>query len=890
MESDESCAPVTFKQVLTDETLYLARRRELAGIATDAHGHGGLRARSIGLALSGGGVRSATFNLGVLQALSTYTILPIIDYLSTVSGGGYIACCLTSLLSPQSKTRCVNASKFSAPEASDVSGEDISRFGTTPDRFPFNPEVNEQWGLAPLNGRAQLRHLRTRGEYLVTRRGLFSAEMLRAVGALMAGLFWHFFIFTLLLVAVTGLCLAMASWLIGSSAPFLGTLRPALYVQHLFGMPSVAPLGLPYWVIGLIVGFGFTVIAVPLARHWGRAKEETEPKTRCKDKAENRGILLLRLFAVLMVIVAVALAVAMVLVYRPDLHAVAIPFSVFAGGQAGALFLHAWVASSDKYDRNDRSRLAAVKGALSYLMVSGIVFAAVPYLMFLVAASRVQFPSLVWILSAVGSWFLARGGSKQPSEGIGGIMQAFARVSSSLRNALLAACVTIVVIGGAVVSGALLIDASARFGLPLTGLAFMTCAGSLVLFVVLGYLLNFNRLALSSFYADRLVETYLQTYAPEGADKYDDDAQGPKEELQLRDDSDMMLRDIHGTLPKDATGAAACVTAAPYHLILASLNLTASQDMTRRDRKSDTFIFSKLYCGSKTTGYVSTEKYRRGDTTLAHAMTISGAAASSAMGRRTFFAAAFALTLFNGRLGQWIQNPMHESKANVYRKDGWRFWPYYLLREMLGATDARRQLVHVSDGGHTGDNIGIGPLLKRRCAVIIASDAEADPKYNFGSLCEALRQTYIDENIKVDLDVDAVRPDEKTKLSGHHCAVAKIRYPETAERPAETGWLVVLKSSLTGDELARLAEYRRLNTEFPQQNTVDQFFDDNQFESYRELGYHIAKKCLGGVPNEAWQPEHPEWEETWLRLKFTGGQQPTEPTGPDFVPVEQPDR
>ena len=43
-----------------------------------------------GLALSGGGIRSATFSLGVLQALATCRLLTSFDYLSTVSGGGYI--------------------------------------------------------------------------------------------------------------------------------------------------------------------------------------------------------------------------------------------------------------------------------------------------------------------------------------------------------------------------------------------------------------------------------------------------------------------------------------------------------------------------------------------------------------------------------------------------------------------------------------------------------------------------------------------------------------------------------------------------------------------------------------------------------------------------------
>ncbi len=43
-----------------------------------------------GLAFSGGGIRSATFNLGVLQGLAKRRLLRKFDYLSTISGGGYI--------------------------------------------------------------------------------------------------------------------------------------------------------------------------------------------------------------------------------------------------------------------------------------------------------------------------------------------------------------------------------------------------------------------------------------------------------------------------------------------------------------------------------------------------------------------------------------------------------------------------------------------------------------------------------------------------------------------------------------------------------------------------------------------------------------------------------
>ena len=51
-----------------------------------------------GIALSGGGIRSATVNLGVLEVLNACHILEQADYLSSVSGGGYIAGFVTSHL------------------------------------------------------------------------------------------------------------------------------------------------------------------------------------------------------------------------------------------------------------------------------------------------------------------------------------------------------------------------------------------------------------------------------------------------------------------------------------------------------------------------------------------------------------------------------------------------------------------------------------------------------------------------------------------------------------------------------------------------------------------------------------------------------------------------
>lgn len=66
------------------EQEYLRIRRDHAGISEDAE-----EAGAIGFALSGGGIRSATFCLGVFQTLAQLRLIHRIDFLSTVSGGGY---------------------------------------------------------------------------------------------------------------------------------------------------------------------------------------------------------------------------------------------------------------------------------------------------------------------------------------------------------------------------------------------------------------------------------------------------------------------------------------------------------------------------------------------------------------------------------------------------------------------------------------------------------------------------------------------------------------------------------------------------------------------------------------------------------------------------------
>ena len=84
-----------FLTVFAEERQRIKTWRKNRGVPED---DGDGRLDLIGLAFSGGGIRSATFNLGVLQALAKLEILRYVDYLSTVSGGGYIGGWLAAMI------------------------------------------------------------------------------------------------------------------------------------------------------------------------------------------------------------------------------------------------------------------------------------------------------------------------------------------------------------------------------------------------------------------------------------------------------------------------------------------------------------------------------------------------------------------------------------------------------------------------------------------------------------------------------------------------------------------------------------------------------------------------------------------------------------------------
>ena len=167
--------------------------------------------------------------------------------------------------------------------------------------------------------------------------------------------------------------------------------------------------------------------------------------------------------------------------------------------------------------------------------------------------------------------------------------------------------------------------------------------------------------------------------------------------------------------------------------------------------------------------------------------------------------------------------------------------------------------VNLSDGGHI-ENMGVYELLRRRCKFIISIDGEADPQSTFQGHLTLVRHAQIDFGVRIEPDLTDLRTDLASKYSQSHATMSRVNYPPSGDHPGGQGLLLYLKLSMTGDELEIIRRYRILHPDFPHQTTLDQFFDEEQFEMYRQLGVHVAEglfspTVLGGK----WPVTIAEW-------------------------------
>jgi hypothetical protein len=310
-----------------------------------------------------------------------------------------------------------------------------------------------------------------------------------------------------------------------------------------------------------------------------------------------------------------------------------------------------------------------------------------------------------------------------------------------------------------------------------------------------------------------------------------------------------------------------------FHVVNVALNIVAPDGdrLEWQQRKAASFTVSPLHSGSAAVvsrnegnaarGYMPSEKYSGEDgISLGRAMTISGAAASPNMGYHSSSAVAFVMTFFNVRLGWWLPNPGSVGRgAWSHSEPFWALRPLYW--EALGMTTAGRPYVYLSDGGHF-DNLGLYEMVRRRCKRIVVVDASADPQRTYGDLQSTLQKIRIDLGVTIDFPPGAL--DKSRRF-----AAAEIRY---ADADGTRGVLYCIKPMLSGDEpvdvqhYARESHARDATNAFPHQSTADQFFNEEQFESYRVLGLHSLAALLGSDGPVEW-PDYEKLKATYIEEK-----------------------
>ena len=292
----------------------------------------------------------------------------------------------------------------------------------------------------------------------------------------------------------------------------------------------------------------------------------------------------------------------------------------------------------------------------------------------------------------------------------------------------------------------------------------------------------------------------------------------------------------------------------PYPILNTALNASSTLSLDRQDRKAESFTFSPLYCGfdfsmtrasaamqtkSYDYGYRPTERFAYTSGAgpgIGTAMAISGAAVNPNQGFHSSAGTAFLLTVFNVQMGWWIGNPRKSKWNRADPESGLG----YIISNLTGSTSTRQDFVCLSDGGHF-DNMGLYELVRRRCTFIVLGDGEQDDKFTCEGLANAIRRCRIDFGAEIDIDVEPIRNRDEHGFSKSQYALGTIRY---AGDDTPGGVLLYIKSSIKSQKPVDVSEYSLKNKTFPHQTTADQFFDEAQFESYRQLGLQIVYEAF----------------------------------------------
>ena len=795
----------------------------------------------VGLAFSGGGIRSATFNLGVLKALHELGLLKHVDYLSTVSGGGYIGAWWSAWRARWGK------------EFPKTSPDGLGDRKQTPNREP-----------------EEVRHLREFSNFLSPRIGFFQSEMWNAVMAVLSAML------PAMLVASSVIALAFLGWLAVNSlilASALGLPVPGRDWLLAHGLSRLTGRGLSAVIAPAVLSL--ITIVTYVAFEW---------KWHCAGKAEKPPSMwrMLRFHVVMSVLIIVGICVGWHLLMRPSWmkfppstadwlwqwstgispggcgfsfspHLFDAPI-LWAGvalavfGPRLVIMRSGKVSVSGKIVSIIDRALSRMLGAAVVVTTLGVLWLAGCCLNYTDWGTNV--PAGGALLSG-GAFTLLRNwiGRLGPAKN-GGVMDMvkplIPQILAYVAIALWAICI------------AALLARWIQHGTS-PWLLFAIALG-IVVFAILFF--DPAQVSMHSFYRNRLARAYL---GASNLDAKKSSEQNRQTDVRLHDDIE--LRALSPTVAElaedkkkpdgehvyshdDSSGRVR-----PLHLVCCAANDIGGDHLENLSRGSRSAVLSKL--GFAIGNYWKTWETDREALGLGSAITASAAAFNSNMGSLSMTLGAgvtFLCTALNLRLGLWLGHPLSDKIGGPKWTPG-----RLILKEMFGLTnsglrppspDNPRQpvakYVHLSDGAHF-ENLALYELIRRHCRYIVVSDCGADPQVAFDDFGNAVRRIREDFGVEIEIDLSPLKPDA-TRISKQHAAVGIISYDRGDQK--DTGILIYLKPTLTGDEPCDVTQYRTRNEEFPHESTGDQFYDEAQWESYRRLGEHAAHSALRFVERE----------------------------------------
>jgi len=676
-----------------------------------------------GLAFSGGGIRSAVFSLGVMQALAEKRWLKKFHYLSTVSGGGYIGSSLTWLLHDKWQA---GKTEFNVDE-----------------KFPYA----YQHGSHPdAISTRMLTHLQQSSNYLTPGGGITAASL---AAVILRGSLLSLLVYLVPLIALMGII---------ASTTF--TPLPALFGDLSFYTGQ----GYPGWNVFLVfsllaLGF-FAALAVWYGLQTSRSRSPAEAYLGRRAYEKKAGEILL---------IAVFLAVVG-----------SLPFAAALLGQAKEVMAASLTASG------------VIASVFSILKAQGDEKGKIP----------------LGLIAPIALILLVYG----------------------------------VLLGGFLVAIHLVLAGSwLAWGILLAGVA---------LAFIIGTRVNINYISIHRYYRDRLMELFM-----------------PDVEDVLECNCSDMADSANASALHEMCDFEHGKARGPYHLINANMVTEGSSIKRLRGRGGESFLLSPLYCGSEATGWRATSRYMKQKMNLATAMAISGAAADphgapGGEGLTRNKSLSFLMALLNVRLGYWAPNPNKEEESF---KLPFPTWFSQGKNELLAMKmDETADFVHLADGGHF-ENLALYELIRRKVKTIVVCDGAADVGFTFVDFANLVEKIRVDFGVSIEVQG---HPDFKIKSKQAKsllamCPKANVSHPHGVDL-ADSGFvtatidygegasprfgtLIYIKTTIIGGLPDDIYSYKRGHEEFPDETTADQFFDEKQFEAYRELGYRIGLTLEGNA-------------------------------------------